>query len=40
MFSFGIIAKNFEIFENDIFDGKVLWIVGKSGWNSVRFFVL
>ena len=28
MFSFGIIAENFEVFENDIFDSKVLWVVG------------
>ena len=27
MFSFGIIAQNFEVFENDIFDSKVLWMV-------------
>ena len=40
MFSFGIIAKNFEVFENDIFDIKVLWVVGKCEWNSVGFFVL
>ena len=26
MFSFEIIAENFEIFENDIFDCKVLWM--------------
>ena len=29
MFSFGIITENFEVFENDIFDCKVLWMVGK-----------
>ena len=40
MFSFGIIAENFEVFENDIFDYKVLWVVGKCEWNSVSFFVL
>ena len=40
MFSFGIIAENFGIFENDIFDCKVLWMVGKDEWNSVGFFVL
>ena len=40
MFSFGIIAKNFEVFENDIFDCKVLWMVGKGEWNIVSFFVL
>ena len=27
MLSFGIIAKNFEMFENYIFDCKVLWMV-------------
>ena len=30
VFSFGIIAKNFEVFENDIFDCKVLWMVGMG----------
>ena len=40
MLSFGIIAENFEVFENDIFDCKVLWMVGKGEWNSVSFFVL
>ena len=40
MFSFGIIAENFEVFENDIFDCKVSWMVGKGEWNSVGFFVL
>ena len=30
----------FEVFENDIFDCKVLWVVGKCEWNSVGFFVL
>ena len=39
VFSFGIIAENFEVFENDIFDCKVLWVVGKFEWNSVGFFV-
>ena len=29
MFSFGIIAENFEVFENYIFDCKVLWIVNE-----------
>ena len=29
MFSFGIIVENFEVFENDTFDCKVLWVVGK-----------
>ena len=27
MCSFGVIAENFEVFENDIFDCKVLWMV-------------
>ena len=40
MFSFGIIAKNFEVFENDIFDCKILWMVGEGEWNSVGFFVV
>ena len=40
MLSFGIIAKNFEVFENYIFDCKVLWMVGEGKWNSVGFFVL
>ena len=40
VFSFGIIAENFEVFENDIFDCKVLWVVGKCEWNSVGFFVV
>ena len=40
MFTFGIIAENFEVFKNDIFDCKVLWMVGKGEWNSVGFFVL
>ena len=40
MFSFGIIAENFEVFEKDIFDHKVLWMVGEDEWNSVGFFVL
>ena len=34
MFSFGIIAENFEVLENDNFDRKVLWVVGKCEWNS------
>ena len=37
---FGIIAENFEVFKNDIFDCKVLWMVGEGEWNSVVFFVL
>ena len=40
VFSFGIITENFEVFENDIFDCKALWTVGKGEWNSVGFFVL
>ena len=40
MFGFGVIAENFEVFENDIFYCKVFWMVGKSEWNSVSFFVL
>ena len=42
MFSFGIIAENFRVFEiiNYIFDCKVLWLVGEGEWNSVGFFVL
>ena len=39
MFSFGIIAEDCEVFWNDIFDSKVLWMVGKGEWNSVSFFV-
>ena len=30
MFSFGIVAEDFEVFENDTFDCKVLWMVGKG----------
>ena len=40
MFSFGIIAENFEVFENNIFYCTVLWVVGEGEWNSVVFFVL
>ena len=40
MFSFEIFAENFEVFENGIFDRKVLWMVGEGEWNSVGFFVL
>ena len=40
MLSFGIIAENFEVFGNDIFDSKVLWVIGKCERNSVGFFVL
>ena len=32
--------RRIEVFENDIFDCKVLWMVGKGEWNSVGFFVL
>ena len=28
MFGSGIIPENFEVFENDIFHCKVLWMVG------------
>ena len=30
MFSFVIIAENFEVFENNIFNCKVLWVVGEG----------
>ena len=40
VFTFGIIAENFEGFENDLCDCKVLWVVGKGKWNPVGFFVL
>ena len=40
VFSFGIIAENFEVFENENFDCKVLWKVSKGEWNSVGFFVV
>ena len=30
MFSLGIIAENSEVFANDIFYCKVLWMVGKG----------
>ena len=40
MFGFGVIVENFEVFENDIFDWKVLWMLDKGEWNSVGFFVL
>ena len=39
MFSFGLIAKNLEVFDNDIFDSKVLWMAREGEWNSVGFFV-
>ena len=35
VFSFGINVENFEVFENDIFDCKVLCMVGEGEWNSV-----
>ena len=37
MFGSGVIAENFEVFENDIFDGKVLWMVSKGEWNFRKF---
>ena len=40
VFSVGIIAQNFEVFGDDIFDCKVLWMVGEGERNSVGFFVL
>ena len=40
MFNFGITSGKFEVFENDIFDRKVLRMVGKDKWNSVGFFAL
>ena len=39
-FGFGIIVENFELFENYIFDCKVLWVAGEGEWNFVGFFVL
>ena len=33
-------AENFEVFENDISDCKILWMVGKDELNSVGSFVL
>ena len=39
MFSFGIIAENFEVFKNNIFELKVLWMVGAGEWNSVCCFL-
>ena len=36
----GFIAENFEIFEKDIFEIKVLRMVGKGEWDSVSFFAL
>lgn len=40
MCSFGIIVENFDVFESDIFECKVLWMVGGGEWNSVGFFTL
>ena len=40
MFSFGIMAENFEVFDNYIFDCMILWMVGEGEWNSVCFFIL
>ena len=40
MFSFGTTAENFEVFENVIFDCKVLCMMDEGEWNSVGFFVL
>ena len=28
VYSSGIVAENFDVFDNDIFDCKVLWMVG------------
>ena len=39
-FSFGIVAENVKVFDNDSFDCKVLWKLGRGEWNSVGFFVL
>ena len=36
----GSLRRIFKVFENDIFDGKILWVVGKCEWSSVGFFVL
>ena len=35
-----MVAENFELFDNDTFDCKVLWKLGQGEWNSVGFFVL
>mgnify|MGYP006973394325 CR=1 FL=1 len=35
MFSFRIIAEDFEGFENYIFDCKVLWVVGRVRVNGI-----
>ena len=37
VFSFWIMAENFEVFENDLFDCKVLWMVGEGEWISIGF---
>ena len=38
----GSLQRIFEVFENDIFDCKILWLVGDGEiqGNSVAFFVL
>ena len=38
MFSLGITAENFEVFTNDIFYCKVLWMVGE-GENKIIIFL-
>ena len=35
-----MVAENFEVFDNNTFDCKVLWKLGQGEWNSVAFFVL
>ena len=40
MFCFETVAEKFEVIGNGILDYKVLWMVGKGGWNSVGFVVL
>ena len=32
VFSFGIIAESFEVFENDIFDWLQRFVDGRWGW--------
>ena len=36
----GSLRRILEVFDNAIFDCKVLWMVGKGEWNSAGFFVL
>ena len=36
----GSLRRILKVFENHIFDCKVLWMVGKGEWTSVAFFVL